>query len=72
MTITLITITVLALSLFAAPYLIKGSELQVSLVKGLLVGVNYDEAYFEEEAETDITLQVSLFFVLFTLTWTKA
>jgi hypothetical protein len=71
MTILIITITVLALGLFSAPYFIGGSELQVSLVKGMLVGVNYDETYYEEEQETDCTLQVSLFLVLFTLTWTR-
>ena len=71
MIFTLILLTVLALSLFAAPYLIKGSELQVSLVKGALVGVNYDEAYYEDEQETDYTLQVGLLFVLFTITLTR-
>lgn len=71
MIFTLITITLLALSLFAAPYIIAGSELQVSLVKGALVGVNYDETFFEDESETDYTLQVGLLFVLFTLTWTR-
>ena len=70
--ITLIsTIILLALSLFAAPYLIVGSELQVSVVKGALVGVNYDQTAYEEEGETDYTLQVGLIFILFTLTWTK-
>ncbi len=67
----LITIAGLALSLFAAPYIVQGSELQVSLVKGALIGVNYDQSYFEEEDETDYTLQVGLLFALFTLTWTK-
>lgn len=67
----LITIVLFALSLFAAPYLIEGAELQVSVVKGALVGVNYDQAVYEEENETDYTLQVGLIFVLFTLTWTR-
>ena len=65
----LITIVGLALSLFAAPYIIKGSELQVSIVKGALVGVNFDSQYFEEDSVTDYTLQVGLGLVLFTLTW---
>lgn len=65
------TIALLALTLFAAPYIIAGSELQVSLVKGALVGVNYDQTYFEDEDESDFTLQVGLLFVLFTLTWTR-
>jgi Fe-S cluster assembly iron-binding protein IscA len=67
----LITIVLFALSLFAAPYLIEGAELQVSVVKGALVGVNYDQTVYEEENETDYTLQVGLIFVLFTLTWTR-
>lgn len=67
----LITIVLFALSLFAAPYLIEGAELQVSVVKGALVGVNYDQTVYEEENETDYTLQVGLVFVLFTLTWTR-
>jgi hypothetical protein len=71
MILTIITLVVLALSLFAAPYLIQGSELQVSIVKGFLLGVNYDETLIEEENETDYTLQVGLVFVLFTLTWTR-
>lgn len=73
MILLLITITLLALSLFAAPYIVSGSELQVSLVKGALLGVNYDEQDFQEEGEegTDFTLQVGLLFVLFTLTWTR-
>ena len=65
------TIALLALSLFAAPYIISGSELQVSLVKGALVGVNYDQTFFEDDNEVDYTLQVGLLFVLFTLTWTR-
>jgi hypothetical protein len=71
MIFTIITLVVLALSLFAAPYLIQGSELQVSIVKGFLLGVNYDETLIDEENETDYTLQVGLVFVLFTLTWTR-
>ena len=71
MIFTIILLTVLALSLFAAPYLIEGSELRVSLVKGALVGVNYDETHYEEEDETDYTLQVGLVFVLFTITLTR-
>ena len=65
----LITIVGLALSLFAAPYLVKGAELQLSIVKGALVGVSYDAQYSEEDSITDYTLQVGLLFVLFTLTW---
>jgi hypothetical protein len=71
MLITIIILTVFALSLFASPYLIKGSELQVSIVKGFLVGLNYDETYIEEEDETDFCIQVGLVFVLFTLTYTR-
>lgn len=67
----LITIVLFALSLFAAPYIMEGAELQVSIVKGALFGVNYDQSVYEEENETDYTLQVSLIFVLFTLTWTR-
>jgi len=71
MLITIIILTVFALSLFASPYLIKGAELQVSIVKGFLVGLNYDETYIEEEDETDFCIQVGLVFVLFTLTYTR-
>jgi len=67
--IIIITIVGLALSLFVAPYVVKGAELQISVVKGALVGVNYDAQYSEEDEITDYTLQVGLIFVLFTLTW---
>ena len=65
----IITIAVLALSLFAAPYVIADSELQISLLKGVLVGVNLDAQFFEDENITDYTLQVGLGIILFTLTW---
>lgn len=65
----LITIVFLALSLFVAPYVIQGAELQISVVKGALVGVNFDSQYSEEDLITDYTLQVGLLAVLFTLTW---
>ena len=65
----IITIAVLALSLFAAPYVIAGSELQISLLKGVLVGVNLDAQFYEDENITDYTLQVGLGIILFTLTW---
>ena len=65
----IITIVGLALSLFIAPYVIKGAELQISLLQGLLVGVNLDNQYDEEDDITDYTLQVGLGLVLFTLTW---
>ena len=65
----IITTVLLALSLFAAPYILTGSELHISVVKGALVGVNYDAQYSEEDEVTDYTLQVGLIFVLFTLTW---
>ena len=65
----IITIVALALSLFAAPYIIADSELKISLLKGVLVGANLDAQFYEDENITDYTLQVGLGFILFTLTW---
>ena len=68
-TLIIITIVGLALSLFIAPYVIQGAELQISLIKGALIGVNLDGQYDAEDDISDYTLQVGLGLVLFTLTW---
>ena len=67
LTTLLLVIAVVALS---APYTLKGSSLQVSLIAGFLVGAHYDSEEFEDDKETDHTFQIALLFVLFTITYT--
>lgn len=68
MTIAILILT-LAVILLSAPYTLKGSLLQVSIVSGFLIGAAYDSEEFEEDNETLHTFQVALMFILFTVTY---
>ena len=64
-----IVLTVIALVVSLMLAVSKGADIVVSPIMGVLLGALYDRAYYEDEEVLDHTLQVSLFFVVFTIKW---
>ena len=67
--IEFIVITKIALVISIGIAIAKGAEIIISPILGVLLGVLYHKAYFQDEEVTDYTLQVSLLFVVITVKW---
>lgn len=70
--ITIITILMLFVTIFALPYVVKGSELVIDASwSSLLIGVSFAKRYDEEDEATDYYVQLAIPFIVFTFSWSN-
>ena len=70
--ITIITILMLFVGIFALPYIIKGSELIVDANwTTFLIGASFSKRYDEEDDATDYYVQLAIPFIVFTFSWSN-
>ena len=70
--ITITTILMLFITVFALPYVVKGSELVIDASwTSLLVGCSFSKRYDEEDNATDFYVQLAIPFIVFTFSWSN-
>lgn len=70
--ITIITILMLFITIFALPYVVKGSELVIDANwTSFLIGGSFSKRYDDEDDATDFYVQLAIPFIVFTFIWSN-
>lgn len=69
---TIIIILMLFITMFALPYVVKGSELVIDANwTSFLIGGSFSKRYDEEDDATDFYVQLAIPFIVFTFIWSN-